>query len=309
MPLDPQMKAVLDRLAPVRASMVEKLGPLQARRTSPAQPPGEVEPVARVENRPIPGPGGEIPVRIYWPAGDGPFGALVYFHGGGWVAGGLDMTDQSCRLLTNKGNCVTVSVDYRLAPEHKFPAAIEDGYAALTWVAGHAADLNCDPARIAVGGASAGGNIAAALALMARDRKGPRLAYQLLVYPVTSSACDTPSHRQFANDSYYFLTSADAKWVWEQYLASDADRTNPYASPAHAKTLAGLPPAFVITAEYDPLRDEGEAYAARLREEGVPVAFKRYAGVTHAFFGMTAAIEKARIAVADAGAALRVAIG
>jgi acetyl esterase len=308
MALDPQMKALLDQMAAANLQPFHKLTPQEARAARRA-PQGEPEPVAHVEDRTIPGPGGEIPVRIYVPKGNGPFGVLVYFHGGGWVVGNIEMTDQPCRMLTNAGRCVTISVDYRLAPEHKFPAGPEDCYAATKWAADNAAALNCDVARIAVGGTSAGATLAAAVALMARDRGGPRVAYQLLVYPATTSALDTPSHRQFAKDSYYILSRADMEWFWGHYLGSEADRANPYACPAYATTLRGVAPAFVITAEYDPLRDEGEAYAARLREEGVQVVLRRYDGVTHGFFGMPAQLDKAKAAIAEAGSALRITVG
>ena len=308
MALDPQMKALLDQMAAANLQPFHKLTPQEARAARRA-PQGEPEPVAHVEDRTIPGPGGEIPVRIYVPKGNGPFGVLVYFHGGGWVVGNIDMTDQPCRMLTNAGRCVTISVDYRLAPEHKFPAGPEDCYAATKWAADNAAALNCDAGRIAVGGTSAGATLAAAVALMARDRGEPRVAYQLLVYPATTSALDTPSHREFAKDSYYILSRADMEWFWGHYLGSEADRTNPYACPAYATTLRGVAPAFVITAEYDPLRDEGEAYAARLREEGVQVVLRRYDGVTHGFFGMPAQLDKAKAAIAEAGSALRITVG
>ncbi len=308
MALDPQMKALLDQMAAANLQPFHKLTPQEARAARRA-PQGEPEAVAHVEDRTIPGPGGEIPVRIYVPKGNGPFGVLVYFHGGGWVVGNIEMTDQPCRMLTNAGRCVTISVDYRLAPEHKFPAGPEDCYAATKWAADNAAALNCDAARIAVGGTSAGATLAAAVALMARDRGGPRVAYQLLVYPATTSALDTPSHRQFAKDSYYILSRADMEWFWGHYLGSEADRNNPYACPAYATTLRGVAPAFVITAEYDPLRDEGEAYAARLREEGVQVVLRRYDGVTHGFFGMPAQLDKAKAAIAEAGSALRITVG
>jgi len=308
MALDPQMKALLDQMAAAKVPAFHTLTPEQARLGRRASQ-GEPEPVAHVEDRTIPGPGGEIPVRIYVPQGNGPFGVLVYFHGGGWVVGNIEMTDQPCRMLTNAGRCVTISVDYRLAPEHKFPAGPEDCYAATKWAADNAAALNCDPARIAVGGTSAGATLAAAVALMARDRGGPRVAYQLLVYPATTSVLETASHRQFAKDNYYILSRADMEWFWGHYLGSEADRTNPYACPAYATTLRGVAPAFVITAEFDPLRDEGEAYAARLREEGVQVVLRRYDGVTHGFFGMPAQLDKAKAAIAEAGSALRVTVG
>jgi acetyl esterase len=311
MPLDSQMKALLDAMVKAEVPAFHTMTPVEARKMTArrvVQGPATVA-VAKVEDRTVPGPGGEIPIRIYTPKGNGAFGALVYFHGGGWVVGDINMTDQPCRMLTNAAGCVTVSVDYRLAPEHKFPAAPEDCYAVTKWIAENAAALNVDPLRIAVGGTSAGGNLAAAVALMARDRGDLSVAYQLLVYPATTSVLDTASHREFAKDSYYILSRDDMEWFWRHYLANEADRTNPYACPAYAKTLRGLPPAFVITAEFDPLRDEGEAYAARLREEGVPVRHKRYDGVTHGFFGMPTVLDKAKAAIADAGAALRIAVG
>jgi acetyl esterase len=204
---------------------------------------------------------------------------------------------------------VTVSVDYRLAPEHKFPAGPEDCYAATKWAADNGRSLNIDPNRVAVGGDSAGGNLAAVVALMARDRGGPKLAFQLLVYPATDCADDTPSHREFAQASPdYLLSRADMEWFWGYYLGPN-DRSNPMACPARAGNLANLPPAFVITAEVDPLRDEGEAYAEALRKAGVNVKVKRYNGVCHGFFSMAAIIDKGRQAVADSCTELRTTIG
>ena len=310
MPLDIQMKSVLDAMVAAKNPAFHTLTPQEARRIAAARPqPGEPEAVAKLEDRTIASSGGEIPIRIYTPGGVPPFGVLVYFHGGGWVLGNIAMTDQPCRLLANASGCMVVSVEYRLAPEHKFPAAPEDCYTATKWVYENAHSLNIDPIRIAVGGTSAGATLAAAVALMARDRGGPPLAYQLLVYPATTTALTTSSHTQFAKDNYYILSRADMEWFWGHYLGRDEDRTNPYACPAYAKALAGVPPALVITAEYDPLRDEGEAYAVRLSEEGVSTILKRYDGVTHGFFGMPGLLEKAKVAIQDAAAALRNAIG
>jgi acetyl esterase len=310
MALDPDMKTLLDQMAAAKLQSFHQMTPTAAREQMKRRvSAGDPMPISRVEDRTIPGPNGEIPIRIYTPDGTGPFGALVYFHGGGWVVGNIEMTDQPCRMITKAAGCVTVSVDYRLAPEHKFPAGPEDCYAATKWVADNATALGCDPSRIAVGGTSAGANLAAAVALMARDRSAPNVAYQLLVYPATRRELDTPSHKQFATDGYYILSRADMEWFWGHYLASETDAANPYACPARAKSLAGLPPALVITAEFDPLRDEGESYAARLREEGVATVLKRYDGVTHGFFGMPSVVEKSRVAIAEASAALRAAIG
>jgi len=264
------------------------------------------EPVARVENRPVPGPDGPVPVRIYWPqtAPPAPLPALVYFHGGGWVICDLDTHDPMCRAITNNVGCVVVSVDYRLAPEHKFPAAAEDAYTATLWAAGNATDLGVDATRIAVGGDSAGGNLTAAVALMARDRHAPELVFQLMVYPVTDIvAMDTPSHRD--NGEGYFLTTAAMEWYRRQYLTDLSEASHPYASPLHADDLSGLPPALVITAELDPLRDEGEAYASRLLASGVPAVGSRYDGVFHGFFSLGTLLDAAKQANEEAYAALR----
>jgi len=310
MALDPDMKVLLDQMAAAKLQSFHQMTPAAAREQMTRRvSAGDPVPIGRVEDRMIPGPNGEIPIRIYTPEGTVPFGVLVYFHGGGWVVGNIEMTDQPCRMITKAAGCVTVSVDYRLAPEHRFPAGPEDCYAATKWVSDNAAALGCDASRIAVGGTSAGANLAAAVSLMARDRGAPKIGYQLLVYPATRRELDTPSHKQFATDGYYILSRADMEWFWGHYLANEADAANPYACPARAKSLGGLPPALVITAEFDPLRDEGEAYAARLREEGVATVLKRYDGVTHGFFGMASVVEKSRVAITEASAALRRAIG
>jgi acetyl esterase len=263
----------------------------------------EPEPVAKVEDRSIPGPVGQIPVRIYTPQGSGPFPVLVYFHGGGWVIGNVDTHDPTCRTLANAAGCVVVSVDYRLAPEHKFPAAVDDCYAATQWVAANAAAINGDSGRIAIGGDSAGGNLTAVVAIEARERGGPPLVFQLLVYPVTDYSFSTPSYRDNADG--YLLTKDSMVWFWDHYLRSEADGQDYRASPLRASDLTGLPPALVITAEYDPLRDEGEAYAARLQESGVSVTCTRYDGMIHGFYGLTAVVDQARKAVEESVAALR----
>lgn len=255
----------------------------------------------------IPGPGPDIPVRIYTPAGPGPFPILAWFHGGGWVVGDLDSADGTARQLTVGANCVTVSVDYRLAPETKFPGASDDCYAATVWAAQHAAELNGDAARLAVGGDSAGGNLAAAVSLMARDRQGPALAFQLLVYPVTDRNFTTASYTD--NAEGYLLSKASMEWYWDHYLSDPADASNPYAAPLQATDLSSLPPALVITAEYDPLCDEGEAYGARLKTAGIPTVCTRYDGMIHGFFGMWAALDKGKLAIDEASIALRKAFG
>jgi len=266
---------------------------------------GPEEPVARVEDRTIPGPGGPIPVRVYWPAAGKKLPALIYMHGGGWVFGTIGSVDRNCRVFANGANCVVINVDYRLAPEHKFPAAAEDSYAVLAYAAAHADEFGIDPERLAVGGDSAGGNLAAVACLMARDRSGPKPVFQLLVYPVTDHDDDSPSMTE--NDGI-FLSRAAIRYFWKHYTASAEEARQAYASPLKAKTLEGLPPAFVITAECDPLRDQGQAYARRLEAAGVPTASKCYAGAIHVFFQMGAVIDSGKEAVADAVEALRKAL-
>jgi acetyl esterase/lipase len=303
MPLDPQAKQVLEQLAALGLPPNHLVSPAQARLNMKSRPRAVGPEVAKVEDRLIPGPGVELPVRIYTPEGSGPFPILVWYHGGGWVVGDLDTADPTARHLAVGADCVVVSVDYRLAPETKFPGAADDCYAATIWAAQHATRLNGDPSRIAVGGDSAGGNLAAAVALMARDRGGLSLIFQLLVYPVTARDFETASYRQ--NAEGYNLTLDGMRWYWEQYLQSPDDASHPYAAPMVARDLKGLPPALVITAEYDPLCDEGEAYAKRLQAAGVATTCKRYDGMIHGFFGMPAVLDQGKQAIADACAALR----
>jgi acetyl esterase len=308
MPLDPQAQAFLAQFPPMPDFDSIPLEVLRAGFAQGALSPGEPERIAHVENRKIPGPNGEIGVRIYRPDARPKQPVLVYFHGGGFVLCDLDTHDGTCRSLANGAGCTVVSVDYRLAPEHRFPAAPEDCYAATRWVAERgASELGVDTSRLAIGGDSAGGNLTAVVAQMARDRRGPKLAYQLLIYPVTDARFDTPSYRD--NAEGYFLTTSAMKWFWKQYLADAAEADNPYASPLRAKDLGGLPPGLCITAEFDPLRDEGEAYAAKLRKAGVPVATSRYDGMFHGFFGMGALLDKGKQAVAEAAAGLKKALG
>ena len=306
MALDPQAKALLDSMPPMPDFSTLDLALIRAGMSAGVLSTEEPEAVAVVENRTIPGTAGEIPVRVYTPQGRAPFPGLVYFHGGGFVLCNLDTHDPVCRSLANAAGCVVVSVDYRLAPEHPYPAGPEDCYAATQWVAKNGSELGIDVSRIAIGGDSAGGNLTAVTALMARDRGGPVLRFQLMIYPVTDCAFGTPSYRE--NGEGYFLTQGMMRWFWEKYLADPKQGSEGYASPLRAKNLANLPPGLCITAGYDPLRDEGEAYAARLREAGIDVRTSRYPGMFHGFFGMTAQLEKAREALAEASAALRAAL-
>ena len=287
MALDPQAKALLDQMVAGGAPALNTLSPVDARKMFEMmiQLLGmKPQPVFKVEDRQIPGPAGQIRVRVYTPEGNAPFPILVFFHGGGFVIGSIEVYDEFCRELTNGIGGIVVSVDYRLAPEHKFPAAVEDCYAATKWVAENASSIGGDAAHIAVSGDSAGGNLAAVVAQIARDSKKLPLAYQVLMYPVTGAGYDTQSVRE--NAIGYFLTKDDMMWFDSLYLRNDADRANPRVAPLRAKTLSGLPPALVITAEFDPLRDDGEAYADKLRQSGVPVVCTRYNGMIHGFMGM-----------------------
>ncbi|HUY27918.1 MAG TPA: alpha/beta hydrolase [Candidatus Binataceae bacterium] len=308
--LDPQMKLFLDAANADGPMFLRAETPEQARAkmmalvaARPSDPPE----IYSVEDRAVAGPHGAIPIRIYTPAeASAPMGILVFFHGGGWVLGNLETHDVVCRNLSVGAGCIVIAVDYRLAPEHKFPAAPEDCYVAAKWGAANAAALGGDESIIAVGGDSAGGNLATAVALMARERGGPRLCFQLLLYPAISAANDTPSQREFAADGFV-LSRADMKWFWNHYLDSPADAKNPLACPIFAQSLANLPPALVLTASHDPLRDEGEAYAAAMRKAGVSVTLKRYDGVTHGFVSFADLLDKGRQGLNQACAVLRAA--
>jgi acetyl esterase len=262
-------------------------------------------PVAHLESVEFEGPAGRLPARLYAPARHRP-PVLVYFFGGGWVLGQIDTADAIARSLTSAADIAVFVPGYRLAPEHKFPAAVEDAEAAVRWVARNAAHLGVDGARMAVGGDSAGGNLAAAATHLLRDAGGPRLAFQLLVYPNTRYLADTQSAR--AVDDPVFFNPRSVRWYWEHYLPSPKHGRDPRASPLLAERFAELPPALVITAEHDPLRDEGEQYAEKLAAAGVPVRLSRYEGMVHGFFAMTRQLTPARAAHAEAASALRAAL-
>jgi acetyl esterase len=263
-------------------------------------------PMARVKAVEIPGQGGPIAGRLYMP-GDLPPGAaaplLLYFHGGGWVIGDLDTHDGVCRFLAASAGTAVLAIDYRLAPEHPFPAAVEDAWAGFAWVAANAAELGIDPSRIAVGGDSAGGNMAAVVSLLARAGGGAMPAMQLLIYPPTDSAGDLPSRKLFAEG--FLLTKSDMDGFEAHYLPPGSDATDPRVSILLAPDLRGLPPAYVATAGFDPLRDEGEAYALRMREAGVQVALRRHPGLIHNFANLTGISRTSRGAMLEAAGALR----
>jgi acetyl esterase len=304
MPLDPQARAFLDQLEALDAPPMSQQTAKEARDSFTALvalvmgPPEERVPT---EDRIVPGPAGDIPVRIYHPENDRPLPVVVYFHGGGFVIGDIASHDTICHRLAAGVPALVVSVDYRLAPEHRFPAAVKDCDAATSWVSAHAAEYGGDPSRLAVAGDSAGGNLAAVVARHARDANGPPIAFQLLVYPGIDMTCSLPSHTE--NGEGYFLDSDMMDWFLDNYMA-DADLRHPDASPLFADDLAGLPPALVVTAEFDPLRDEGEAYAERLRQAGVTVTTSRYDGMIHGFYGLDI-FDAGKRAMAETVTALR----
>ncbi|MEM7031483.1 MAG: alpha/beta hydrolase [Chloroflexota bacterium] len=238
-------------------------------------------PIHRVDSREIPGPNGQIPIRIYYPSDETNLPVLIWFHGGGWVLGSLDSGEANCRTLAKAVGCVVVAPDYRLAPETRFPGAIDDCFATTEWVANNGAELGVDTTRIAVAGDSAGGNLAACVAYLARENS-LKLVHQLLVYPVIDADFDRPSYLE--NAEGYLLTRSDMQWFWDCYVPNLTDRQDVRVAPIYADDLSGLPPAHIMTAELDPLRDEGEAYGEALRGAGVPVTIHRYEGMIHAFF-------------------------
>jgi len=265
---------------------------------------GEPEAVGEVRDILVPAPAGELPVRVYIPEAARGSALIIYFHGGGWVIGNLELVDRPCRSLANVAGCVVASVEYRLSPETKFPGPVDDAYAATAWLAGHASDLGADPAKVVVCGDSAGGNLAAVVAQLAKERSGPDIALQVLIYPATAGA-QAPSFPSYdENGEGYLLTKAAMDWFWRNYMPDSASGTDPRAAPLQAPNLTGLPPALVIVAGYDPLRDEGLAYAQKLEEAGVKVDISRYDGQMHGFFWLQGALDAARSAMGDIAAAV-----
>lgn len=306
MPLDPQVEALL---APAPEGFEMTSLPIDVlrkyvRESSTAHPRPDV-PLAGIVDRTIPGPGGPLPVRIYTPTGRAPFPIVVYFHGGGWVVGDLDTQDMICRGLCHGASSVVVSVDYRLAPEHRFPAAVEDAWAATNWAAAHAAEISGDANRLAVAGDSAGANLSAAVALRTRDESGPALRAQILIY----GSCNYPSERTPSADEFAsgpILTDAAISYFWKQFLPNpEVDQNHPWASPARAANHRGLAPAFVASAELDPTRDDGERYAEKLLRAGVPTESRRYPGMPHGFVSWLGLVDEAQRCIDDASAFLR----
>ncbi len=316
---DAQMQTVLDAYAAFNAPMLTTLTPFQARNApsfadavmvvASQQGLPTVEPVGKIQHTLIPTSAGGLLARIYTPMGSGPFPVLVYFHGGGWVIANLDTYDASCRALTNAANCIVVSVAYRQGPEERFPAAVNDAVASTQWVMGNAAQFNGDPERVAVGGESAGGNLATVVTLALRDANYKLPVHQLLVYPVADFV-DTNTASFQANQMSAPLSSPAVMWFGMYYLNNmQTEPMNQFVSPLRAQSLRGLPPATVITAEIDPLRDGGRQYAQRLQQEGVRVSTADYTGVTHEFFGASGVIDKAKQAVQFAAQGLRSSFG
>jgi acetyl esterase len=308
--LDPDAAAVFKAFQEAGRPAYETLTPpearefySQARFVSNPEPPGlkSVQPLA------IPSPAGSIAARIYTPLklrqAGGLAPCLVFFHGGGWVIGDLDSHDVVCRKLADEGQLIVISVDYRLAPEHKFPAAVDDAITATKWIAINGKQLGVDAARLMVGGDSAGGNLAAVVAISARDGNGPAIAGQVLIYPATDFAMTHPSHRE--PETSILLTHSVIKWFRDHYLNGAADAHDWRASPVRAGTLIGLPPAYVLTAGGDPLRDEGDEYAQRLKEAGVPVTYRHFPGQFHGFFTMGKLLQQANVAAGEIAAWLK----
>ena len=312
MALDPQAANVIDLVVKSGRPAYHTLSPKEARQlfreTRPASTPPAPQ-VGDVRDLVAEGPLGPIPLRVYRPAGvtdSRRLPALVFFHGGGWVIGDLETHDVACRQVTAEAGVSVIAVDYRLAPEHKFPAAVDDAWAATRWIAAHATELGIDAERLAVGGDSAGGNLAAGVALLARDAGTPRIRLQILTYPVTDLATESASYAELADG--YMLTRDSMRWFRAHYLAKEQDGSDWRASPLRAPSLAGVAPALVITAGYDPLRDEGEAYARKLREAGVSVDAVSFGGMIHGFVPMGRLIDTAFRAVTLIAGSLRYAL-
>lgn len=304
--LDPQVAALLETMETMGMPPTYALSVESARERLAELFQTEGESVDRVEDFAIEGPAEPIPVRLYAPAGeDHPL--LVFYHGGGWVIGDIETYDAVCRAISNAADCAVLSVGYRLAPEHPFPAAVEDAYAALEWADEYGDRINCDPTRIAVGGDSAGGNLAAAVSLMSRDQGGPEIAHQLLVYPAVASPAvhDFPSYEE--NSDGYLLEGASVEWFVERYLPDPVDHRNAYAAPLLARDYSDLPSATVLTAGFDPLRDEGREYAKRLDAAGVAVGYHEYEGMIHGFVSLLDQLDAAREAVETLGDELQAA--
>jgi acetyl esterase len=309
MPLDPQVSTLLQTMndpgaPPIHALSLETVRHLV---DSVGTMSGEVVPLADIRDLTIPGPTGVLPIRVYTPPGLNPLPVLLFIHGGGWATGSIEGYDRLCRHLAAQSGSLVVSVGYRLAPEHPFPAGLDDCYTAAVWLAKNAASINGDATRLAIGGDSAGGNLSTVVTLLAKERSGPQIRYQVLLQPMTDYyEPGTPSLQEYAEG--YFLTREALIRFWQHYLPDTSKALTPYAAPLRAKSLAGLPPALIITAEYDPLRDEGERYASRLQEAGVLVTLKRFDGMIHPFMLMAGSLAQGKAAISFVAEQLRTAL-
>ena len=305
--LHPQIVQVLEAMAKAELRPIEAMTPTEARAQMEATAQSrkaEPLPVGKVEESSIPGPAGEIRLRLYWPNAAGPVPAIAYYHGGGHVIGSLDTHDFIARNLCAGAGTLVASVDYRMGPEHKFPAAVDNSFAALNWVHANAASLGADPGRLGVHGDSAGANLAAVVALMARDAGGPKLRLQSLLYPVGDYTLSGASYGKYAQ-GYGLLTRNSMAWFARHYLRSPADAEDWRASPIKASSLAGVAPAIVVVAECDVLHDDGESYADALRRAGVPVEYREYPGMIHGFLGMVPVVDDAMNAQRQVWAAFK----
>jgi acetyl esterase len=297
MALDAQAKAFLESIASTGAPALSTMTPEQGRAFFGQMHAlgGEVEEVAKVENHVIQVADGEFKVRVYTPEGTGPFPLFIYYHGGGYVVGDVDLVDRLSRTITNAAQVIVVSVDYRLAPEHKYPVPVNDGYAAVEWAYNNAGHFNGDASRIAVGGDSAGGNLAAVTSLKAKQEKGPHITAQVLLYPVTDFACESESYNENGTD--YNLTTLDMIWFRDHYLSSATEIEDVYVSPLRSNNLADLPQALIITAQFDPLRDDGARYAEKLKQYGNQVEYQCYEGMIHGFAWFAGVLDQGKAVI------------
>lgn len=308
MPLDPQVVELLDTLGKAGGKPLEDCTPFEARQGDWSKDfIGALEDVAQVIHEFIPGPTADLPIRIYRPKGIGPLPAIVFFHGSAFTVSNISLSESAHRALSNSTGCVIIAVNYQKAPEHKFPTPFNDAYFSTQWVFDNAGRLGIDSGQIGVGGDSAGGNLAAAVALRARDEQGPEIAFQLLIYPTVDSDSTRPSMHE--NATGYMLSAAACVWAWNQYIERPEDRKNPYAAPINSAHFSNLPPAIVLTAEYDPLRDEAEEYAELLSNAGVKVITRRYEGMIHGFLWTAGVIDGSKKLIKDIGADIRACLG
>jgi acetyl esterase len=308
MPLDPQVVELLDTLEKAGGKPLEDCTPFEARQGDWSKDfIGALEDVAQVIHEFIPGPTADLPIRIYRPKGIGPLPAIVFFHGSAFTVSNISLSESAHRALSNSTGCVIIAVNYQKAPEHKFPTPFNDAYFSTQWVFDNAGRLGIDSGQIGVGGDSAGGNLAAAVALRARDEQGPEIAFQLLIYPTVDSDSTRPSMHE--NATGYMLSAAACVWAWNQYIERPEDRKNPYAAPINSANFSNLPPAIVLTAEYDPLRDEAEEYAELLSNAGVKVITRRYEGMIHGFLWTAGVIDGSKKLIKDIGADIRACLG